>query len=95
MSILCETCVLHQPVPTHPPCACPSFPEAPEVRAAYAAFLAARGDQIAAQRKYLEMPDRQREKYGQGNFLRSYPIQWPPTAIELVSKVSVAVGDKK
>lgn len=70
------------------------FPEAPEVRAAYATFLAAKGDQIAAQRKYLEIPDRQREKYVQSNYLRNV-ISWPPAAIESLAKVTAAVGDGK
>jgi hypothetical protein len=34
------------------------FHEAPEVLAAYAIFLAASGDQVAAQQKYLEILDR-------------------------------------
>lgn len=70
------------------------FPEAPEVRAAYATFLAAKGDQVFAQRKYLEIPDRQREKYVQSNFLIQ-TVSWPPAAIDMLSKVSVAVGDPK
>lgn len=70
------------------------FPEAPEVRAAYATFLAARGDQVAAQRKYLEIPDRQREKYVQGSYLKNV-ISWPPVAIEQISKVAAAAGDRK
>lgn len=66
------------------------FPEAPEVRAAYAAFLAARGDQIAAQRKYLEIPDRQRSNYLDQKYLRQV-ITWPPAAIEGLAKVTSAV----
>jgi hypothetical protein len=45
------------------------FPEAPEVRAAYATFLAVTGEQIAAQRKYLEIPDVQRLKYINDDYL--------------------------
>lgn len=69
------------------------FPEAPEVRAAYATFLAATGDQIAAQRKYLEIPDRARLKYVDQNYLKNV-VSWPPAMIEGIAKVSSAVGDK-
>jgi len=64
------------------------------VRAAYATFLAARGDQIAAERKFLEIPDRQREKFSQDNYLKQV-ITWPPAAIDTLSKITVAVGDKR
>ncbi|CAB9513708.1 expressed unknown protein [Seminavis robusta] len=70
------------------------FPEAPEVRAAYATFLAAKGDQIAAQRKYLEIPDRQREKFTQKEYLTKV-VTWPPAAIDTLRKVSTAAGDKQ
>lgn len=68
------------------------FPEAPEVRAAYATFLAAQGDQIAAQRKYLEIPDRQRQKYVDSNYLQNV-VAWPPAARDMLAKVTSAVGD--
>ena len=68
------------------------FPDAPEVRAAYATFLAARGDQIAAQRKFLEIPDRQRLKYVDKEYLTKN-ITWPPKMIEALKGVSSAVGD--
>jgi tetratricopeptide (TPR) repeat protein len=68
------------------------FPDAPEVRAAYAVFLAARGDQIAGQRKYLEIPDKQRLKYVDKEFLTKN-IVWPPKMIEALKGVSSAVGD--
>eukprot|EP00985_Skeletonema_marinoi_P034399 scaffold43806_cov153-Skeletonema_marinoi.AAC.1 len=45
------------------------FPEAPEVRAAYAVLLLAKGDEDAARKKFLEIPDRQRVKYADGEFL--------------------------
>jgi tetratricopeptide (TPR) repeat protein len=70
------------------------FPEAPEVRAAYATFLAAGGDQIAAQRKFLEIPDRQRQKYLDNDYLTKV-ISWPPTMIEGVTNIAKAVGDDK
>ena len=68
------------------------FPEAPEVKAAYAVFLAQSGDQIAAQQKYLEIPDRQRLKYTDKNFLTEV-VSWPPAMIETLSKITSAVGD--
>ena len=70
------------------------FPEAPEVRAAYATFLAAGGDQIAAQRKFLEIPDRQRLKYMDDNYLTKV-IGWPPAMIEGVRQIAKAVGDDR
>jgi hypothetical protein len=71
-----------------------SFPEAPEVRAAYATFLAAKGDQIAAQRKFLEIPDIQRKKFIQDDYLKKV-ISWPPVAIDSITKIASAVGDDK
>lgn len=68
------------------------FPEAPEVRAAYATYLAANGDQIEAQRKYLEIPDRQRLKYSDNGYLTGV-ISWPPAMIDGVKKIASAVGD--
>jgi tetratricopeptide (TPR) repeat protein len=68
------------------------FPQAPEVRAAYATFLLARGDADAAQRKYLEIPDRQRLKYVDMDFLTK-SIAWPPAMIDTLSKVTKASGD--
>lgn len=70
------------------------FPEAPEVRAAYATFLAANGDQIAAQRKYLEIPDRQRLKYVDIDYLQRV-VSWPPAMIDGITKIAAAVGDTK
>jgi len=70
------------------------FPEAPEVRAAYAIFLAANGDQIAAQRKFLEIPDRQRLRYSDSNYLVKV-ISWPPAMIDAISKLAQAIGDDK
>lgn len=66
------------------------FPEAPEVRAAYATFLAANGEQIEAQRKYLEIPDRQRLKYVSEDYLKN-TISWPPAVIDGLSKVTSVV----
>ena len=68
------------------------FPEAPEVRAAYATFLATLGDQTKAQQKFLEIPDRQRLKYTDSTYL-TQTIAWPPAMIEGLSKITKAVGD--
>ena len=70
------------------------FPEAPEVRAAYATFLAISGDQIAAQRKYLEIPDIQRLKYIDEDYLKN-KIAWPPAAIEGLTMVTSVVEKPK
>ncbi len=69
------------------------FPEAPEVRAAVATLLVAKGDQETAQRKFLEIPDRARLKYVDENYLK-YTISWPPKMLEYLSKLTEAVGDK-
>ncbi len=68
------------------------FPEAPEVRAALATLLSAKGDQITAQRKFLEIPDRQRLKYSDEDFLKN-TVSWPPKMIEYVLKLAGSVGD--
>jgi tetratricopeptide (TPR) repeat protein len=70
------------------------FPEAPEVRAAYAVFLAAKGDQVAGQQKFLEIPDRQRAKYVDRDYLTK-AISWPPAMIEILNKITLATGDRK
>mmetsp|Transcript_9705 Transcript_9705/g.14204 ORF Transcript_9705/g.14204 Transcript_9705/m.14204 type:complete len:391 (-) Transcript_9705:288-1460(-) len=68
------------------------FPEAPEVRAAVAAMLAAKGDKEGAQRKYLEIPDKARLKFVDDSYLKE-KISWPPAMIDSLSTVSKAVGD--
>ena len=68
------------------------FPEAPEVRAAYAVLLLAKGDEDAARRKFLEIPDRQRIKYADGNFLEKV-VAWPSAMKEGLSSLTKAVGD--
>jgi uncharacterized protein len=70
------------------------FPDAPEVKAASATFLAQQGQQIEAQRKFLEIPDRQRLRYVDDNYLHKV-IAWPPAMIDGVTKIAIAVGDKK
>ncbi len=68
------------------------FPEAPEVRAAYAVLLLAKGDEDAARKKFLEIPDRQRVKYADGEFLEKV-VAWPSAMKEGLSKLTNAVGD--
>ena len=68
------------------------FPEAPEVRAAYACFLFARGDEVAARQKFLEIPNKQRLNYSDSKYLSS-TIAWPPAMKTTISKIASAVGD--
>ena len=68
------------------------FPEAPEVRAAYAVLLLAKGDEDAAREKFLEIPDRQRIKYADGEFLEKV-VAWPSAMKEGLSTLTKAVGD--
>jgi len=71
------------------------FPEAPEVRAAYAVLLAtAKDDRFAGQRKFLEIPDRQRLKYSDSEYLEK-TIAWPPAMRQELAKITQAVGDSK
>lgn len=68
------------------------FPEAPEVRAAYAVLLLAKGDEDAARKKFLEIPDRQRVKYADGDFVEKI-VAWPSAMKEGLSTLTKAVGD--
>merc|ERR1712194_673134 len=68
------------------------FPQAPEVRAAYAVLLWAKGDEDLARKMFLEIPDRQRKKYTEAEFMKKV-VAWPPTAIATVGEVAKAVGD--
>lgn len=68
------------------------FSEAPEVRAAYAAFLSFKGDATSAQQKFLAIPDRQRLKFVDRTYM-TQTIVWPPVLREQLEKVTVAVGD--
>ena len=68
------------------------FPEAPEVRAAYAVLLLAKGDEDAARRKFLEIPDRQRVKYADGEYLDKI-VAWPSAMKEGLSTLIKAIGD--
>lgn len=68
------------------------FPEAPEVRAAFAVFLWARGDETAARQKFLEIPNKQRLKYIDDEYL-TQTIAWPPKMKEGVKLIAKVVGD--
>jgi len=68
------------------------FPEAPEVRAALAAMLWAKGNEDAARKKYLEIPDRQRKNFCDEMYLKKI-VAWPQAMIDEVTLVAKAVGD--
>ncbi len=68
------------------------FPEAPEVRAAYAVLLLAKGEEDLARKKFLEIPDRQRVKYTDSEFLNKV-IGWPPKMKEGLGYLTRVVGD--
>lgn len=68
------------------------FPEAPEVRAAYAVLLLAKGEEDTARKKFLEIPDRQRVKYTDAEFLNKM-VGWPPKMKEGLGYLTKAVGD--
>lgn len=71
------------------------FPEAPEVRAAAAVLLATvKQDEIAARRKFLEIPNRQRLAYANAAYVQE-TIAWPPAMREALAKITTAVGDSK
>uniref|UniRef100_A0A7S3DTD8 Tetratricopeptide repeat protein n=1 Tax=Entomoneis paludosa TaxID=265537 RepID=A0A7S3DTD8_9STRA len=68
------------------------FPEAPEVRAAYAVLLSAKGETTSGQQKFLEIPDRARLKYVDATYL-TQTIAWPPAMRDELAKITKAVGD--
>jgi tetratricopeptide (TPR) repeat protein len=70
------------------------FPEAPEVRAALATLLVAKGDLDTARKKFLEIPDRARLKYSDPNYMKTV-VSWPPKMLENLAKLTEAVGDNK
>ena len=70
------------------------FPEAPEVRAALATLLIAKGDVDTAQKKFLEIPDRARLKYSDPDYLQTV-VSWPPKMLENLAKLTEVVGDTK
>ncbi|KAL3826698.1 hypothetical protein ACHAXA_001221 [Cyclostephanos tholiformis] len=69
------------------------FPEAPEVRAAYAVLLWDKGEEDAARKKFLEIPDRARARYSDMEYLNSV-VAWPPKMKEGLSYLTKAVGDR-
>ena len=68
------------------------FPEAPEVRAAYAVLLWGKGDEDDARKKFLEIPDRVRVKYSEIEYLNKV-VAWPPKMKEGLGYLTMAVGD--
>ena len=69
------------------------FPEAPEVRAAYAVLLLGKGDEDSARKKFLEIPDRQRLKFTDEQYLNNV-IAWPPVMQTGITYLAKAVGDR-
>lgn len=69
------------------------FPEAPEVRAAYAVMLLGKGDEDSARKKFLEIPDRQRLKFTDEQYLNTV-IAWPPVMQTGITYLAKAVGDR-
>ena len=69
------------------------FPEAPEVRAAYAVLLWEKGEEDAARKKFLEIPDRARARYSETEYLNSV-VAWPPRMKEGLEYLAKAVGDR-
>jgi len=63
------------------------FPEAPEVRAAVAAMLFAKGDKSGAKKYLMQIPDEQRVKYTDETFLKT-TVMWPPAMVESISEAS-------
>lgn len=70
------------------------FPDAPEVRAAQAVFLATQGDTAAAQQTFLLIPNRPRLLYSDNKYL-TQTVQWPPAMIQQLNKITATVGDRK
>ncbi len=74
------------------------FPDAPEVRAAYAVFLLERNPDRAmtmeVQQTFLDIPIRQRLKFGNRDYMTK-TICWPPAMIERLNTIIKAVGDDK
>jgi len=69
------------------------FPEAPEVRAAYAVLLWDKGEEDAARKKFLEIPDRARARYSDTEYLNKV-VTWPPKMKEVLGDLTKAVGDR-
>ena len=69
------------------------FPQAPEVRTAYAVLLTTvKGDEVAGRQKFLEIPNRQRLLYSDATYVQQ-TIAWPPAMREALAKITAAVGD--
>ena len=72
------------------------FPDAPEVRAAYAVFLLERNPDrtmtMEVQQMFLDIPIRQRLKFGNRDYMTK-TICWPPAMMERLNTIIKAVGD--
>jgi tetratricopeptide (TPR) repeat protein len=82
------------------------FPDAPEVKAAYAVFLygdnntnkASTEDEdsnngrLQARQVFLEIPDRARLKFSDPTYVKDV-IGWPPSMVETLHKITIAIGD--
>jgi len=51
-----------------------------------------RGDDDSARKKFLEIPDRQREKYSDASYVDKV-VAWPPKMKEGLEYLTKAVGD--
>jgi tetratricopeptide (TPR) repeat protein len=74
------------------------FPDAPEVKAAYAVFLLERNPNhemtIEVQQTFLDIPTRQRLKFRDPEYVTK-TICWPPAMIERLNTIIKSVGDDK
>ena len=73
------------------------FPDAPEVRAAAAVYLWARGDEVQARQLFLQIPNKQRLKFNycsdESKQYLDANITWPPKMKQAVQVIAKAVGD--
>jgi len=67
------------------------YPNVPEVMAAMAVLLAAKGDTAGAQKKLLGIPEWQRVKYTGDEVFITKVVAWPPKMIEVLNKLSQSV----
>jgi len=68
------------------------FPEAAEVQVAYAVVDWAKGNQEAAARRYLALPDRARLKYVDKDYVLE-TVKWPPAVVEKLGQLTKFAGD--
>jgi len=55
-------------------------------------LLLGKGDEDSARKKFLEIPDRQRVKYADSNYLNTV-VAWPPVMQTGINYLAKAVGD--